>query len=413
MKFCPNKEKNHRLALLKQEKSKPDVSKSETGKFSVSDTTFLINLVASGSTMKKTVGSSVTAYTGATVYKNGELELIHTPEGYVEPLDNGYRYIYRLQDHLGNTRVSFAKDTATGSTTLIETNDYYPFGLEHGKQTSVYSSSNLGQRYKFNGVELEESTGLYEMDFRQFDPVLGRFTSIDPLAEERQWVSTYNFGQNNPVLRVDPTGLIDWIYDKDKKKYVWEADVTSSDDVDLPDNAEYVGLGKTDIDNHFEENNNWFTSTFGDPDVVVSSFKDYVGSEINQKIGNFIETGESQQLDDIRGLYENFWLISPSTNKGLIDFELNVPLENEFFNGGIIDVKFSLPLVANKKNVISGSPDFEVSKWNGKFDPTRVQPFTIKMGNPDITLWPVYIRINRNSGDTYNKLYDTWLSRRQ
>ncbi|MDB9837116.1 hypothetical protein OAC51_09500, partial [Flavobacteriaceae bacterium] len=45
--------------------------------------------------------------------------------------------------------------------------------------------------------------------FRQFDPTLGRFTSVDPLGEERQWVSTYNFGQNNPILRVDPSGLLD------------------------------------------------------------------------------------------------------------------------------------------------------------------------------------------------------------
>ena len=131
---------------------------------------------ATGLKLKKTVGSNVTAYTGATVYKNGELELIHTPEGYVEPLDNGYRYIYRLQDHLGNTRVSFAKDTATGSTTLIETNDYYPFGLEHGKQNSVSSSSNLGQNWKYNGKEIQTELGLdwYDYGARNYNASLGR-----------------------------------------------------------------------------------------------------------------------------------------------------------------------------------------------------------------------------------------------
>ena len=59
-------------------------------------------------------------------------------------------------------------------------------------------------------MELNDDLGLYEMDFRQYDPTLGRFTSVDPLSEERNWISNYNFGQNNPVLRVDPTGLIDW-----------------------------------------------------------------------------------------------------------------------------------------------------------------------------------------------------------
>ena len=32
---------------------------------------------------------------------------------------------------------------------------------------------------------------------------------ITPMAEERDWLSTYNFAQNNPILRFDPTGLLD------------------------------------------------------------------------------------------------------------------------------------------------------------------------------------------------------------
>jgi RHS repeat-associated protein len=63
----------------------------------------------------------------------------------------------------------------------------------------------------FNGKELEESLGLnvIEMDFRQYDPALGRFNVTDPMAEERNWLSPYNFVQNNPISRVDPTGLLD------------------------------------------------------------------------------------------------------------------------------------------------------------------------------------------------------------
>jgi len=47
------------------------------------------------------------------------------------------------------------------------------------------------------------------MDYRQYDPAIGRFYVVDPLAEERNWISPYNFVQNNPILRVDPTGLLD------------------------------------------------------------------------------------------------------------------------------------------------------------------------------------------------------------
>ncbi len=43
-----------------------------------------------------------------------------------------------------------------------------------------------------------------------------RFIGVDPLAHKRSWVSPYNFVQNNPLNRVDPTGALDNpIYGKD------------------------------------------------------------------------------------------------------------------------------------------------------------------------------------------------------
>lgn len=33
------------------------------------------------------------------------------------------------------------------------------------------------------------------------------------MAEQRSWVSPYNYVQNNPILRIDPTGALDWIED--------------------------------------------------------------------------------------------------------------------------------------------------------------------------------------------------------
>jgi len=70
--------------------------------------------------------------------------------------------------------------------------------------------------YLYNGKELQDEMGLEVYDFhtRYYDAVIGRFMSQDPMAHVRSWVSPYNFVQNNPITRVDPTGALDApIYD--------------------------------------------------------------------------------------------------------------------------------------------------------------------------------------------------------
>ncbi len=39
--------------------------------------------------------------------------------------------------------------------------------------------------------------------------VVSRWMSPDPLFAERSWVSPYNFVQNNPIMRIDPSGMLD------------------------------------------------------------------------------------------------------------------------------------------------------------------------------------------------------------
>ena len=38
------------------------------------------------------------------------------------------------------------------------------------------------------------------------NPAIGRFTGVDPLAEKTQNMCPYNYGNNNPVSNIDPTG---------------------------------------------------------------------------------------------------------------------------------------------------------------------------------------------------------------
>ena len=141
--------------------------------------------------------TTTTDYCGNVVYENGVQKLLLTETGYVTLNDN--RYHYYLQDHQGNNRVVMSQD---GS--VEETNHYYPFG-------GVFASSGNVQPYKYNGKELDTKKGLdlYDYGARQYDAALGRFTTVDAMAEKHYSIGTYAYCGNEPVSRIDPDGN-DW-----------------------------------------------------------------------------------------------------------------------------------------------------------------------------------------------------------
>ena len=49
--------------------------------------------------------------------------------------------------------------------------------------------------------------------WRQYDAAIGRFTTIDPLAEKYYNTSLYAYALNNPILYIDPLGLDVYRYD--------------------------------------------------------------------------------------------------------------------------------------------------------------------------------------------------------
>jgi RHS repeat-associated protein len=64
------------------------------------------------------------------------------------------------------------------------------------------------QPYKFGGKELDEMYGLnwYDFEARQYDGIVPRFTTMDPLAEKYYSVSPYAYCANNPVNAIDSDG---------------------------------------------------------------------------------------------------------------------------------------------------------------------------------------------------------------
>jgi len=192
--------------------------------------------------------ATVTDYLDGYQYTNNKLKFFPHAEGYVdmsicEQCVNGskekFNYVYNYTDHLGNIRVSYSLDKIDNVLKILEENHYYPFGLKHNNYNSgnkdyvepifgqiaseaqaeaIYIGRKIEQtspfaridyKYKYNGKELQDELGLnmYDYGARNYDPAIGRWMNIDPLAEKgRRW-SPYVYAMNNPIYFVDPDGM--------------------------------------------------------------------------------------------------------------------------------------------------------------------------------------------------------------
>ena len=162
-------------------------------------------------------------YESSSQYSNGmgfdldpELQFFSIGEGYVKKEGSNFSYVYQIKDHLGNVRISYADTNVDGvidpTTEIIEENNYYPFGMKIRGYNNVVSSNgnSTAQKFKYNGVELEESLGLnlYEMKYRHYDPAIGRWLLIDPRVENLYELTPYNAFLNDPIRYSDPDGDI-------------------------------------------------------------------------------------------------------------------------------------------------------------------------------------------------------------
>jgi RHS repeat-associated protein len=136
----------------------------------------------------------------------------------------------------------------------LEENHYYPFGLKHqnyntgrrqlGKKEEILAGNltlmpafvlptedkPMAYKYKYNGKELQDELGLnmYDYGARNYDPAIGRWMNIDPLAEvDRRW-TPYRYAYNNPLLFIDPDGMLETDFGVNNKGEVKQIGPTDS-----------------------------------------------------------------------------------------------------------------------------------------------------------------------------------------
>ena len=133
---------------------------------------------------------------------------------------NGYIFVYvsnesKLDVFFDNLQVIHKPGP------ILEETHYYPFG---GVLAGISSKAagKLENKYKFGDKELQshqfsDGYGLEMYDFgqRNYDHQIGRWWQIDPMSEARNWVTPFNYVQNNPITRIDPDGAFDDYFIRD------------------------------------------------------------------------------------------------------------------------------------------------------------------------------------------------------
>ena len=140
-------------------------------------------------------------YAGNCVYVCDTLSMILIDGGYItfdytthQPI-----YHYYLKDYLGNNRITVS--LADGR--IEEVNHYYPFGGLMGDSRNATT-----QPYKYIGKELDRTHGLdwYDHGARHYDPVTGRWNTMDKFCEKYYGISPYASCGDDPANAVDPDG---------------------------------------------------------------------------------------------------------------------------------------------------------------------------------------------------------------
>jgi RHS repeat-associated protein len=143
------------------------------------------------------------------------IEGIYHAEGRLYNNAGTWQREYIIKDHLGDTRITYCDIDGDGviatPSEILQENNYDAFG--YGLDGVYMNHSNPDNLYQYNGKEKNDDhgIGMYDYGARWYDAGVGRWNTVDPMANENNSYSPFLYTGNNPVLMIDPDGQ-DWIY---------------------------------------------------------------------------------------------------------------------------------------------------------------------------------------------------------
>ena len=127
-------------------------------------------------------------------------------------------------------------------------------------------------RYGFNGKEEDKEWGsqmIQDYGFRIYNPTIGKFLSVDPLAPDYPWYTPYQFAGNKPIWAADLDGL----EEDEKTAYKYKGNLI----------IVYTEYQAAVIRSQHKTNENW--------DVIVS--EGGLNEELTQKVDAYMEAMEA------------------------------------------------------------------------------------------------------------------------
>lgn len=163
-------------------------------------------------------------------------------------------------------------------------------------------------RYRFTSKERDAETGLDYFGARYYDSRIGRWLSVDPMADFHTDYSPFAYVYNNPVLFIDPLGL-DTMWTYRENGTLWGAHWIP-DNICTPENqgqiADYFDNQRTFLQAEMSRISDWWNG-------VQQGADGYVYSRMNGQSNGWNTAGKVRRIaSTANGVARDLTMASPT-----------------------------------------------------------------------------------------------------